>query len=108
MNPFLIITDALCQIKFNYAVKILTCYLVLVARGATDLKMKRQEPFIGRLCEASVSLRLLDYADLTIMLAASHGLPYVSHRQAILTPGTVIPASHKAFSTLADRESALI
>lgn len=31
------------------------------------------------MCEISVSLWPLDYADLTIPIAGSHGLPYASH-----------------------------
>lgn len=56
------------------------CNVVWASRGSIAPKIKWQEPFIAWLCETSVSLWPLIYADLTIMLAASHGLPYASHR----------------------------
>lgn len=65
--------------------------VALITRETADLKMKRQEQFIAWLCECSVSSWPLDYADLTVMLAVSHGLPYANHRVSDTDTGHCYP-----------------
>lgn len=56
------------------------------------------------LCECSVSLWLLDYADLTIMLAVSHGSPYANHRVNDIDTGHCYPGLSKSLRS-AEREN---
>lgn len=65
-----------CKLHFMTWSCSLPCNIVQVTTETAGHKSN----LLPRSCECSVSLWLLDYADLTIMLAVSHGQTYANHR----------------------------